>query len=162
MATEGAARILVVGDSRQDREAFASVLSGAGYRVGRASNGVEGLAVLTGEPFGLVVSDLVMPLMGGLELLQALHCRRDRLPVIIVTGHHESQPREEAMALGASAYLHKPVEIAELLATVKQVLDAAPCGLGASPAAGAAGRTAPARRGARLPLSAALPDSPGE
>jgi EAL domain-containing protein (putative c-di-GMP-specific phosphodiesterase class I) len=104
-------RLLVVDDEAPLRELFALILSEAGWGVDTAASGEEALLFLRQWPYDVIVSDVDMPGMTGLQLLQAVRALDLDLPVLLVTGH----PRVESAALavehGALRYLLKPVGI---------------------------------------------------
>ena len=118
------ARILVVDDEDLVREVAARSLEQAGFRVQRARNGSEALQILeSSERFDLLVSDVVMPVMGGRELGQRLAGSHPALPIIWMSGH----PREALSDIVGTAdehrYLQKPVTPDHLVSTVRRVLD---------------------------------------
>jgi two-component system chemotaxis sensor kinase CheA len=102
-------RILVVEDSVTTRTVLKNILETAGYRVRLAEDGVEALAWLKAEGFDLVISDVDMPRMNGLELTSRIRSEEQlsKLPVILVTGLESKEDRERGMGAGANAYLEK-------------------------------------------------------
>ncbi|HEV3009855.1 MAG TPA: response regulator [Burkholderiales bacterium] len=112
------ATILVVDDEECVRELLYLQLSNAGYRVLLAEDAIIAGNFLLDERVDLLLADIEMPFMDGLDLVQAL--RNDpsisSMPVVFVTSHGEYEGR--AKELGAVAYLRKPVPADELLATV--------------------------------------------
>jgi two-component system NtrC family response regulator len=120
------ARILVV-DDQPSAAAFLEVLLGQeGHDVAKAANGVEALAELERGAFDLVVSDLDMPEMGGIELMQCIRDRWGALPVIAVTATSDVAKIIEVVRLGAIDYLVKPAEPPAVLNTVRRALLAKP------------------------------------
>jgi EAL domain-containing protein (putative c-di-GMP-specific phosphodiesterase class I) len=111
-------RLLVVDDEAPLRELFALVLGEVGWGVDTAASGEEALQLLREGPYDVIVSDVDMPRMSGLQLLQAVRALDLDLPVLLVTGH----PRVESAALavehGALRYLLKPVGIDTLTEAV--------------------------------------------
>lgn len=103
--------ILVADDDPVLLELAYSSLSSAGYRVSRASNGIEALALLDSNEFDLIISDLEMPELDGFGLLQRV--RNDNktrhIPVIVITSHDEFEAVERAYALGATSFMSKPL-----------------------------------------------------
>jgi chemosensory pili system protein ChpA (sensor histidine kinase/response regulator) len=119
---DGDGRILVVDDDEDIRQIVALVLEPSGYRVAGAVNGFEALARLeAAEPPALMLVDLMMPLMDGAELMRAIKAnpRLAGIPVVVMSGHHAA--REEALAVEASGFLQKPVELDELLDLVRRL-----------------------------------------
>jgi two-component system, chemotaxis family, sensor kinase CheA len=103
------ARILVVDDSLNTREVERAILQEAGYEVETAANGVEGLAALRSMAFDLVITDIEMPEMDGLDLTRQI--KRDEIlhsiPVIIVSTRTSDADQQQGLAAGASAYIMK-------------------------------------------------------
>jgi two-component system, cell cycle response regulator DivK len=118
-------RILVIEDEHVMRELLRLHLGSAGYSVEVAEDAIAaGYALLKGPP-DLIISDVEMPHMSGLELLAALRAEENlaRVPVIFLTSFEEGEDR--ARSLGALEYLPKPIRLDELLAAVQRHLPAA-------------------------------------
>ncbi|MDP8242990.1 MAG: response regulator [Candidatus Hinthialibacter antarcticus] len=104
--------ILIVDDEQMIRELLVDILTAAGnYRLLTAANGEEALTVFTNQEVDLVLTDLRMPGVTGLELLAELRRIKEDVPVIILTGHGRREDVIEALRLGASNFLMKPQEI---------------------------------------------------
>jgi len=115
--------ILVVDDEEIARSNMAHVLSKDGFACSSAANGVEALKVLAEEEIDLVITDLKMDRMDGLQLLQQINRQAPEIPVIMVTGFATVSSAVEALKKGAAHYLGKPVNLDELRKTVKEVLE---------------------------------------
>jgi ATP-dependent Lon protease len=115
--------ILVVDDEAIARSNMEHVLSKDGYSCRCAANGVEALRVLAEEEIDLVITDLKMDRMDGLQLLQQINRLTPEIPVIMVTGFATVSSAVEALKKGAAHYLGKPVNLEELRKTVKEVLE---------------------------------------
>jgi DNA-binding NtrC family response regulator len=117
--------ILLVEDDDAVRQILARGLHLAGYEVAGAANGRDAIAQLDRRAFDLVITDLLMPGVDGLELLQDLLKRQPRPAVIAMSGGgkfvHAEQGLDLAMKLGASAPLVKPFTMQQLLETVKNL-----------------------------------------
>jgi PAS domain S-box-containing protein len=120
----GGETILVVEDNAALREAMCDLIEALGYEVVGASNGVEALAVLEarGDAIALVLSDLMMPVMGGEALLAAIQARRLNLPVMILSGYPLEGELAGLKARGLAGWLLKPVSRAQLAGLLAQVL----------------------------------------
>ena len=116
------ARILVVDDKESFRFITKGYLSDAGYEVTCAINAEEALQELAGIPYDLVVSDLVMPDIDGLELLRRARKLWTQLPFIMVTAYSSVESAVAAMKEGANDYLGKPLHRDELLLVVERIL----------------------------------------
>jgi DNA-binding NtrC family response regulator len=115
-------RLLIVDDDEEMRDLLRKVLEKEGYRVSVASDGRQALAALAESAFDLVVTDMLMPHDGGLELLETLHRIHPELPVIIVTAFGDWQSYTRALELGAAAFISKPLRMSELIAAVHNAL----------------------------------------
>lgn len=115
-------KILVVDDEEGARELFSTILSEEGYDIALAENGEEALALFKETPYDLVITDIKMPVMGGLQLLQEIRDTGSKTDVILVTAYGEVETYLKAMSLGAAEYINKPVRIKELKRIVHKVL----------------------------------------
>ena len=113
--------VLVVDDEKPLREFVRRNLEVRGYKVLTASNGLEALAILRNETVQLVIMDIMMPHMDGLEATRRLR-QESVVPVIILTAMGEEADKVRAFDLGADDYLTKPFGVGELLGRVKAVL----------------------------------------
>jgi len=116
------ARILIVDDDdsvvRLTQEYFAT----AGYRVEFAQHGGDALTLIQHEPPDVVLLDITMPGMNGVEVLQRIHALDAALPVIIVTARSDPALAQQTRALGAFAYVTKPFEFSHLARVVSAAL----------------------------------------
>lgn len=112
--------ILVVEDNATTRRALEQGLITLGYRVVMAENGHEAMEILEGgeTAVDLILSDMVMPHMGGIELLQQLRSHNYNLPVIILSGYPLSADVDELKAKGMTAWLSKPPELEQLAQSI--------------------------------------------
>lgn len=113
-------RVLLVEDEEPLRLAIARYLTRAGHEVLQASNGVEALRVVVQQTPDVVISDVTMPDMDGVELLRKIRERDLDLPVVLATGAPTVASAAQAVGLGALAYLIKPVELSELEQTARR------------------------------------------
>src|ERR1700761_7035210 len=118
-----AAKILLIDDDPGIRENLQSVLAGEGYEVVSEKRGDDGLARAAREPFNVVITDLKLPGLTGLELVRQLHAAQPRLPIILVTAFGTTQTAIEATKFGAYDYLLKPFEIPSLLDLIRRAVD---------------------------------------
>jgi len=115
-------RILVVDDDRDQRIALFESLSREDYEVVVAENGVMGLELMQKAPVQLVITDIRMPEMNGLELMQKIKMSHPGVPVVIVTAFATVDTAIEAMKKGAADYILKPFPEEVIQATVKRIL----------------------------------------
>jgi DNA-binding response OmpR family regulator len=116
------ARIAVVDDEESIRETVGFALTREGYRVETFSDGVAAWDGLQGELPDLVVLDILMPRMDGLELCRRLRARSEALPIVFLTSRDEEFDRVLGLELGADDYLCKPFSMRELTARIKVLL----------------------------------------
>ena len=115
-------RILVVDDDRTTRHVLQNVLNQAGFSAAVAKDGVEALAALRAEPFDLLLLDVWMPRMNGLEVLSKLRRQKTRPRVVVMTSDDAPQTLLSAVRAQAFRYVHKPVTPPALLETVREAL----------------------------------------
>lgn len=117
-------RILVVDDEADIRALLSAALGRAGYEAATAGNGLEALDVIAASPPDLVILDVRMPRLDGLETLKRLRAEPAtvRLPVIMLTTRAEAADRLEGLSHGAADYLAKPFDLAQLLERVKALI----------------------------------------
>lgn len=116
-------RILVVDDEESMREFLSVVLSKEGYSVRAVGSGKEALEVLARENFALLISDLRMPEMSGLELVALARKRHPQLAVIVITAFASLESAIEALRLGALDYIMKPFQVDEILLVVAKACE---------------------------------------
>ena len=117
-------KILTVDDSRTMRDMLKLALTTAGYRVVQAIDGMDGLEVLERETPDLVITDINMPDINGLELIGYVKSNptyRD-IPLIIVSTEKSEEDKKRGLALGAAGYVVKPFKKEELVSVVSQAL----------------------------------------
>jgi two-component system cell cycle response regulator len=117
-------KILVVDDEPAEREKLRRLLEGRGFEVRLAADGREAISTLLADPPHLVLLDMVMPGLSGLEVCRLIKARQDLgfIPIIIITGRTDSEKRLEALRIGADDYVFKPPEENELLARMEALL----------------------------------------
>ncbi|MHC4444026.1 MAG: sigma-54-dependent transcriptional regulator [Planctomycetota bacterium] len=115
-------RALLVDDDPSSRDSTAQFLEGEGFSVIKARNGTEALGYLT-EGISVIITDLVMPQVDGMELLRVARSEVPHTPVIMMTGQGSEAIAVEALKAGAFHYLTKPVNPNELLSLVRQAVE---------------------------------------
>ena len=113
--------ILLIDDEPIIHQSLGSFLQRAGHEVHSAVNGHEGLLIAAEEPPDLVISDIKMPGLNGLELLDRLKMRAPATPVILITGHGDVDTAIAALDKGAYSYLRKPIKLDELVEVVQRI-----------------------------------------
>ena len=112
--------VLIVDDDVPWSETAAEALRDAGFEVHLAHNGDQGASLLEREPPSVVILDVHLPGLSGLELLHQFRQRDRFTPVVMVSGDDQAAIQDRAMSEGASAFLRKPVSLSLLLRTVER------------------------------------------
>ncbi len=116
-------KILLVEDEQLLRESLAQLLGEEGYQVVQAGDGKAGYDAALAEPFDLVLTDIRMPVMDGLQLLKHLQQVIPQTPVIVITAFGTVESAVNAMRAGAADYVLKPVQFEDVLIRVKRALE---------------------------------------
>jgi two-component system response regulator (stage 0 sporulation protein F) len=115
-------RVLVVDDEQNSREGLSKILTKEGYVVHTAENGKKALTEAENNKFDLIITDLRMPEMDGIEVLEKLRKKNKDMGVVIVTAYGEVNSYLKAMNLGAFEYLNKPIHLEELRRVINKAL----------------------------------------
>jgi len=116
-------RLMFVDDEEELVSALVERLELRGIDAIGVTSGDEALEHLREQPFDVVIVDVKMPGIGGLEVLRTISRRYADVKVILMTGHGSAEDSEIGRRLGAVAYLQKPVDLEDLLATIDQATD---------------------------------------
>jgi len=121
LGTSAGPRILIADDDPSNREVLAYYLRRQGYDVRTVTDGADALAAIAGSTFALVLLDVVMPGLDGIETLRRIRGTHaaGELPVILFTGLDAPDALDAAGQLGANDWLAKPYQLADLLASVR-------------------------------------------
>ena len=117
------AKILIIDDERSIRNTLKDILEFEQYKVEVAEDGKQGLDMAKAGNFDLIFSDIKMPEMDGMELLQALTKEGVESPIVMISGHGNIETAVETIKLGAFDFIEKPIDLNRLLVTVKNALD---------------------------------------
>ncbi|CDQ19155.1 DNA-binding response regulator, OmpR family, contains REC and winged-helix (wHTH) domain [Halobacillus karajensis] len=118
--------ILVVEDEKKIARVLELELEYEGYKVTKAHDGMEGLRLFREEEWDLVLLDVMLPELGGTELLKRLRSGEDSTPVIMLTAKDAVEDKVTGLDLGANDYVTKPFDIEELLARIRAALRTKP------------------------------------
>ncbi len=118
--------IVTVDDAATMRKLIAFTLKGAGYEVLEACDGVAGLQLLSSRAADLIITDINMPGMGGIELTRSVRqlAQHKTTPILVVTTESEAGVKAQAKAVGANGWIVKPFQPNQLVDIVKRVLKA--------------------------------------
>lgn len=152
-------RILLIEDDREIQSTISGVLQAAGYNVHIAPNGIEGQKRVEESRPDLIITDMMMPRMGGFPVLEFLKGLEDAPPVIMITANEGGRHKAYAEMLGVAAYLRKPFAMDVLLEAISAALrKASDRSSSGSPEGGSSGSN-PLRRAVRKKTAK---KSPGE
>ena len=112
-------RLLIVEDDQELASALSRGLSQQGYAVDTAEDGEQGLYLADVDAYDLVLLDLILPVIDGLEVLRHLRTRNSTLPILILTARGRTEERVKGLDLGADDYLVKPFQFEELCARLR-------------------------------------------
>jgi DNA-binding response OmpR family regulator len=112
--------ILLIDDEKQFVVTMAKRLRKRGFLVTEAGGGLEGLRILEGGPVDVVVLDVGMPDMDGIQVLREIKMRFPQVQVLMLTGHADMEVAISGMAMGAFDYLMKPVELDVLVGKIRE------------------------------------------
>lgn len=117
--------ILIVDDSWLTRRGVKRILSEKGYGVSEAENGLQAMGMISAnvQSFDAIILDLLMPEMGGIELLQKLNGQNITTPVIVLTADIQHTVKDKCITLGATGFINKPPDPEELLSIVNGLFD---------------------------------------
>ncbi|MDF1553628.1 MAG: response regulator [Deferrisomatales bacterium] len=116
--------IMTVDDSASIRQVVSFTLKEAGYQVVEAVDGKDALSKLNGSPVHMVLTDLNMPIMDGIELIRCLRANPAYkfIPIVMLTTESQAEKKQQGKAAGATGWIVKPFQQAQLLGVVKKVL----------------------------------------
>jgi len=115
-------KILIVDDDEEICSIFKEALESEGYIISTAQNGKQALVKIKEEQFDLIITDKMMPQMGGLRLTRAIRKHDPNVKIVMITGFGGPKTYINAMELGADEYLNKPFRINELKKFVANIL----------------------------------------
>jgi two-component system, NtrC family, nitrogen regulation response regulator NtrX len=118
-------KILIIEDEAAIRRVLTKILSeeSSSYLVEEASNGLEGLEKVKTSDYDLILCDIKMPKMDGVEVLDAVKKIKPEIPMVMISGHGDMETAIQTMRMGAFDYISKPPDLNRLLNTVRNALD---------------------------------------
>ncbi|TND09045.1 MAG: Fis family transcriptional regulator [Bacteroidetes bacterium] len=117
------ARILIVDDEKSIRRTLRDILEYEDFTVEEAADGQEGLQMAQKDKFDIILCDIKMPKMDGLEMLDKLMLTNPDMPLIMISGHGNIETAVEAVKKGAYDFIQKPLDLNRLLVTIRNALD---------------------------------------
>ncbi len=118
-------KILIIEDEAAIRRVLVKILSeeNDSYIVDDAEDGLQGLEKVKNEDYDLILCDIKMPKMDGVEVLEAIKKIKPEIPMVMISGHGDLETAVQTMRLGAFDYISKPPDLNRLLNTVRNALD---------------------------------------
>ncbi len=115
--------ILIIDDEKSIRKTLTEILSYEGYKIDEAADGEEGLKKFKDKTYDLVLCDIKMPKLDGIEFLERAREINDEVPIIIISGHGNIETAVEAVKKGAYDYISKPPDLNRMLITLRNAMD---------------------------------------
>lgn len=115
-------RILVVEDDKELRDLFCTVLSENGYMAIPAEDGMNAFDILEDTYVDLVISDVMMPVMNGFEMIKELRAANYTMPILIITARENAADKREGFQAGTDDYMVKPIDVNEMVWRVEALL----------------------------------------
>lgn len=116
-------KILIIDDEKSIRNTLKEILSYEGYDVSEAQDGAEGIKLAEKDKFDIILSDIKMPKMDGIEVLEKLQELTPETPVVMISGHGNIETAVEAIRKGAFDYISKPLDLNRMLVTIRNAMD---------------------------------------
>lgn len=117
-------KILIVDDDKTTRKLLGLYLKSKGFDVLHAENGLDGLEKLGRDNVNLIISDLNMPYMDGIEFVKAVRAdaQQSHLPILMITTEMDTEERDRAFSAGVNGYLTKPVTAEVVMQNIRQIV----------------------------------------
>ncbi len=115
-------KILIVEDEEKIARLLEIELTYEGYETGKALDGLEGLEMIREQSWDLVLLDVMLPSLSGIEVLRRIRAHDQKMPVILLTAKDSVEDKVSGLDLGANDYLTKPFQIEELFARIRAAL----------------------------------------
>ncbi|HHW20797.1 MAG TPA: response regulator [Thermodesulfovibrio thiophilus] len=117
-------KVLVVDDDKTTRKMISLILNSKGYEVVTAENGIEALQKLGIEDINLILTDMNMPYMDGIELVKQIRSSQERsnIPIVMITTEADEEEKRKAFEAGVDDYLVKPTTSEEISQSIKKIL----------------------------------------
>ena len=120
---ENKRRILIVDDEEQTRSLLADMVATLGFETGQAADSQAAISALRHEPYDVVLTDILMPGMDGVELVREVKTMKPDMPVIVITGYSSVQTAVESIRAGAFDYVEKPVSLEALQVRIRRAIE---------------------------------------
>lgn len=115
-------RIMIIEDDKEMRSLLKDFLEEEGFETDSASNGVDALRMLSKDYFDLVITDIRMPGLTGLDILPRIRRLKPEIPIIVMTAYGSDDVRRRSLERGATIYLEKPIHLSKLRAVIREMV----------------------------------------
>jgi two-component system NtrC family response regulator len=113
---------MMIEDDREMRSLLKDFLEEEGFATDSASNGVDALQMLSKDHFDLVITDIRMPGLTGLDILPRIRRLKPEIPIIVMTAYGSDDVRRRSLERGATIYLEKPIHLSKLRAVIREMV----------------------------------------
>jgi DNA-binding response OmpR family regulator len=114
-------RIMIIEDDEEMKSLLKDFLEEEGFETDSVSNGVEALEKLSKDRYALVITDIRMPGLTGLDILPGIRRRKPETPAIVMTAYGSDEVRRRSLERGATAYLAKPISLSQLRILIREL-----------------------------------------
>ncbi len=114
-------RIMIIEDDEEMRSLLKEFFEEEGFETDSVSNGVDALKILSGDHVDLVITDIRMPGLSGLDILPAIRRLKPKTPIIVMTAYGSDDLRRRVFERGATIYLEKPIRLSQLKTLIREV-----------------------------------------
>ena len=115
-------RIMIIEDDEEMRSLLIDFFKEEGFETDSASNGIDALRILSEDHFDLVITDLRMPGLTGLDILPTIRRLKPETPIIVMTAYGSDHVRLKSFEKGATTYLEKPIRLSELRSLIREMV----------------------------------------
>ncbi len=116
------ARIMIIEDDEEMRSLLKDFFEEEGFETDSVTNGADALKVLSRDPFDLVITDVRMPGLSGLDILPKVRGLKPETPIIVVTAYGSEEVRRKSLERGATSFLEKPIHLSTLKRLVREMV----------------------------------------
>jgi DNA-binding NtrC family response regulator len=115
-------RIMIIEDDEEMRSVLKDFFEEEGFEIDSASNGVDALRILSKDHFDLIITDIRMPGLTGLDILPRIKSLEPETPIVVITAYGGDDVRRRSIERGATTYLEKPIRLSHLRTLVREVV----------------------------------------
>ncbi len=116
------ARIMIIEDDEEMRSLLRDFLREEGFEADSVGNGVDAIRILSNDHFDLVITDIRMPGLTGLDILPRIKKMKPEMPIIVMTAYGSEDVRRRSLERGATTYLEKPIHLSKLRTVIREIM----------------------------------------